>query len=47
MKCPICEVQLLGQEDYLLKRCEQCSLWFEVQGDGELIPLRPDPFYPR
>jgi hypothetical protein len=46
MKCPFCQTELLGQENYPLKRCDQCNLWFEL-GEGELVPLRADSLYIR
>jgi len=42
LSCPICDLELLGQDKCPLKRCERCCLWFELQDDGKLIPLRID-----
>ena len=46
MRCPFCENELLGQESYPLKRCDQCNVWFELE-NGELLPLRLDSLYLR
>lgn len=39
LNCPLCRTELLGQENYSLKRCDRCRLWFEVEA-GELVPLQ-------
>jgi hypothetical protein len=40
LDCPKCNTELLGQENYPLKHCDACNLWFELQEEGKLVPLR-------
>jgi uncharacterized Zn finger protein len=44
LKCPFCDLELVGEENHPLKRCDQCALWFELE-DGVLVPLRVEPTY--
>jgi len=45
LNCPICQTEILDQDRFALKRCDNCKIWFELRND-ELVPLRVKPAYP-
>jgi hypothetical protein len=40
LDCPLCGIELLGQEGFPLLRCLHCDRWFELQLDGQIVPLK-------
>ncbi len=39
LNCPICGMELLGQQGYPLLRCLPCDCWFELQPNGSVVSL--------